>query len=395
MDVYIENKVLIREFNEERDLVEVERVERNCEIECRKGFSFLTNIMCDPLCRIRLYPTRIMLVAELIGSGELVGVVRGCMKCVGTGSGETRVKIGCILGLRVSSMHRHKGIGLKLVKSIEGWAIRNGAQYICLATEENNVASTNLFILKCNYVKLSSLVILVQSIESRAKTPHRDVKIEKLSVDQAISLYKDRLGGKVFFPIDIDTILREKLNLGTWVSFFKGEEWANLHCTDKNEDFNIETPSSWAILSIWKTYEAYKLQIRGTPFIGRFDAKVRHTGAQIFPCLRIPSVCDQPSRPFGFLFLYGLHGEGERMGVLMKHLWRFAYNLAGKVKDCRAIITELGACDPIRGHIPQGPSMSCINDLWCLKRVHDSSNGDDDWTKIQTLTHLFVDPREF
>lgn len=45
-------------------------------------------------------------VAELVGDGEIVGVVRGCMKWVGTGSGSTHVKMGCILGLRVSPKHR-------------------------------------------------------------------------------------------------------------------------------------------------------------------------------------------------------------------------------------------------------------------------------------------------
>lgn len=44
-------------------------------------------------------------VAELIENGELVGVVRGCIKSVGTKSGST-LKIGSILGLRVSSDYR-------------------------------------------------------------------------------------------------------------------------------------------------------------------------------------------------------------------------------------------------------------------------------------------------
>lgn len=62
MDLYIDNKILIREFNEERDMKVVEKLERNCEIGSRKGLSILTNMMGDPLCRIRLYPIRVMLV---------------------------------------------------------------------------------------------------------------------------------------------------------------------------------------------------------------------------------------------------------------------------------------------------------------------------------------------
>lgn len=45
-------------------------------------------------------------VAELLENGKLVGVVRGCIKGVATGFGEAHVKIGCILGLRVSPTHR-------------------------------------------------------------------------------------------------------------------------------------------------------------------------------------------------------------------------------------------------------------------------------------------------
>lgn len=46
-------------------------------------------------------------VAELRENGELVGVVRGCIKCVGTRFGATYVRLGCILGLRVSPKHRY------------------------------------------------------------------------------------------------------------------------------------------------------------------------------------------------------------------------------------------------------------------------------------------------
>lgn len=53
-------------------------------------------------------------MAELPENGEIVGVVRGCIKSVGTagaganaGAGEAHtIKIGCILGLRVSPAHR-------------------------------------------------------------------------------------------------------------------------------------------------------------------------------------------------------------------------------------------------------------------------------------------------
>ncbi|KAJ4957073.1 hypothetical protein NE237_013856 [Protea cynaroides] len=393
MDTYIENKVLIREFNEDRDVEAIEKLERSCEVGYRKGISISTNMMGDPLCRIRLYQTHVMLIAELVENRELVGVVRGCMKHVGTG--KTHMNMGCILGLRVSPKHRRMGIGLKLVESMESWAIKNGAEYIYLAIEANNVASTNLFVLKCNYIKLSSLVILIQPISFPIRHPPQEVRIEKLNPYQAISLYKSRFGGESLCPADIDVILKEKLSLGTWVSFFGEEEWIGLHGKDGNHDdeFIHKTPSSWAMVSVWSTCATYKLQIRRAYPCKCFHT-LSHARAKVFPCLKMQTR-DLLEKPFGFLFLYGIHGEGQKVGELMKSLWRFTCNLAGNVEDCKAIITELGVSDPLKGHVPQG-TMSCIDDIWYLKRVRGSSSDEDDrWTKMPHEEHLFVDPRDF
>lgn len=46
-------------------------------------------------------------VAELQKKGEIVGMVRGCIKYVGTKFWGGHVKLGCILGLRVSPRHRY------------------------------------------------------------------------------------------------------------------------------------------------------------------------------------------------------------------------------------------------------------------------------------------------
>jgi hypothetical protein len=63
-DTYnIENKVVIRDFDEDRDVKVVGKLERNCEIgTTKKGLSI---IMSDPLSRIRFYPLRIMLVCNV------------------------------------------------------------------------------------------------------------------------------------------------------------------------------------------------------------------------------------------------------------------------------------------------------------------------------------------
>lgn len=63
----IEKKVLIREFDEDRDIEVVGKLERICEMGSKTGVSIFTNmiaISCDPLCRIRFYPLHVILVGN-------------------------------------------------------------------------------------------------------------------------------------------------------------------------------------------------------------------------------------------------------------------------------------------------------------------------------------------
>ncbi|OMO53512.1 hypothetical protein CCACVL1_28581 [Corchorus capsularis] len=409
VDNSIEDKVLVREFDDCRDIQVVGKLEKNCEIggsnnNNNKGASIFTNMLGHPLCRIRFFPLHLMLVAELRENGELVGVIRGCIKHVGTKFGEKHVKLGCILGLRVSPRHRRMGIGLKLVRAMEEWLVSNGADYTFLATEKNNVASTNLFTAKCNYRNLSSLVIFVQPISFAMEgndLSHQDIKVEKLNIEQAISLYNNKLrGNKDIYLTDIDEILKEKLSLGTWVSYFKQDEWLGLH--NNNEDTNISTtstPSSWIMFSIWNSCETYKIHIKKSHPLKFFHETLSHARDKIFPCLKIP-LFGSLEKPFGFLFLYGLHGEGERLGELMKSTWSFASRLAENVKDCKVIITELGVSDPLIEHVPHETSMSRIDDLWYLKKVvnRSSSTMDEeinDLAVMGELGNVVVDPRDF
>ncbi|RDX58093.1 putative N-acetyltransferase HLS1-like protein, partial [Mucuna pruriens] len=389
----IESRLLIREFDEDRDIKVVGKLERNCEIGTKKGVSIFTNMMGDPLSRIRFYPLHVMLVAELLESKELVGVVRGCIKSMRTPS-ESLLKIGCILGLRVSPTHRRKGIGLKLVTSVEEWMLRNGAEYAFLATEKNNDASRNLFTNKCKYVSLSSLVIFVHPISFPAKHISKDIKIEKVNIDQAISLYRRTLRAKELYPLDMDAILKEKLSLGTWVSYYKDEGWLNLQVESEDVITN-EITSSWIIFSIWNTCEAYKLQLKKSQPLRFLHTTLNHAREKIFPCLRM-SLSDSLCRPFGFLFLYGLHGEGENLGELMESIWRFTSRLGESLKDCRVVITELGFGDPLENHVPQTASMSCIDDIWYTKRISSHSNEkDDELLMKRQIGNVFVDPRDF
>uniref|UniRef100_A0A2N9INY1 Uncharacterized protein n=1 Tax=Fagus sylvatica TaxID=28930 RepID=A0A2N9INY1_FAGSY len=329
----IEKKILIREFNEDRDIEVVGKLERNCEIGSnKKGVSIFTYMIGDhdPLCRIRFYSLHVMLVAELLENGELVGVVRGCIRDVGTGFREAQLKMGCILGLR------------------------------------------NL---------------------------PQDIKIEKLHIDHAISLYKKRLSSdKEIYPADIEAILKGKLSLGTWVCCFKKEGWVDFHSKEKNEDIT-KISSSWMMFSIWNTCEAYKLQIRKSHPLRSFHATLSQAREKISLCLKRPNSDDDDTFPksIGFLFLYGLIGEGEKVGELMKSVWSFASKLCQNVKDCKVIVTELGVTDPLIKHVPQESSMSCINDLWYTKKMmfHD----DDDMMGLMlakgSLGNVFVDPRDF
>ena len=210
---------------------------------------------------------------------------------------------------------RRNGIGLKLVTSVEEWIQRNGAEYAFLATKKNNDAYKNLFTIKRNYVKLSSLVVFVHPTNLPAKHISKDIKIEKLNIDQAISLYRRTLRATELYPLDMDAILKEKLSLGTWVSYYKDEGWLNLHSKVKSEGIIIE--SSWIIFSIWNTCEAYKLQLKKSQLLKFLHNTLNQAREKIFPCLRM-SVSDSLSRPFGFLLIYGLHGEGENVGELVE-----------------------------------------------------------------------------
>ncbi|XP_021906767.1 probable N-acetyltransferase HLS1-like [Carica papaya] len=389
----------------------------------------------DPLCRIRFYPLHIMLVAEQRGNGEVVGVVRGCIKHVGTKFGGMCVNLGCILGLRVSPTHRRKGIGLKLVNSIEEWMVKNGAHYTFLATEKNNMASVTLFTTKCNYVKLSSLIIFVQPASN---FPVEDTtsfgspsykKIEKLHVDRAISFYNKKLRSKDMYPTDMDGILKENLSLGTWISYFQEEKWSSLQRksdTKINEEEQEEeirlgenriSPSSWVIFSIWNSCEAYRyknIHITKSHPISTTIRSISHARDMIFTCLKMPTICSRSAttsstsstlsaveKPFGFLFLYGLLGEGERLGELLKSAWSFASRLAEDV-NCKVVLTELGVSDPLIPHLlpPQeaaGSAMSCIDDLWYVKKVSSTDEKDDDEViaEIGEFGNVFIDPRDF
>lgn len=57
-------EVVVREYDE-RDKAAVEEMERRCELGQRGKPSLVTDLMGDPICRIRHFPTHVMLVINL------------------------------------------------------------------------------------------------------------------------------------------------------------------------------------------------------------------------------------------------------------------------------------------------------------------------------------------
>lgn len=273
---------------------------------------------------------------------------------------------------------------------MEEWMSKNGASYTLAATEENNAASTNLFTLRRNYIKLSSLSIFVQRLNPPFNHLPESINFDKLTTDQAISFYQNQthIGAKDMYPADIDMILKEKLSLGTWLCYFKED---NVKINDKNSSI---TGDSWAILSIWNTCEAYKLQVKRSTY---HSSPINHAlkDDQENPK---KMACDSIEKPFGFLFLFGLLGEGERLGELVKSLWSFALKMAENVKDCKAIMTELGFSDPLLQHVPKEVSTACIDDLWYAKKIKKCGSEDDDPDDLvgkREVGNVFADPRDF
>uniref|UniRef100_A0A2P2Q3Y2 N-acetyltransferase n=1 Tax=Rhizophora mucronata TaxID=61149 RepID=A0A2P2Q3Y2_RHIMU len=405
-----ERAIVVREFDSSKDVVGVEEVERSCEAGPSGKLSLFTDLLGDPICRVRNSPAFLMLVAEL--GGEIVGMIRGCiktvtcgkklsrqMKCSSSSSNDSTTKpvpvytkAAYILGLRVSPPHRRMGIGLKLVNRIEEWFRQNGAEYAYLATENENQASVKLFTDKCGYSKFRTPYILVNPVFAHRVSVSNRATVIKLAPREAEILYRLRFSTTEFFPRDIDSVLNNKLSLGTFLAVPRGtyrpHSWSGV------DSFLSDPPESWAILSVWNCKDAYTLEIRGLSRVKRTFAKTTRVADKLLPFLRLPSIPDV-FRPFGVHFLYGLGGEGPRAAQMVKALCGYAHNLA-KERGCAVVAAEVSSCEPLRLGIPCWKMLS-FNDLWCIKRLQtDYSDGSvGDWTKSPSDLSIFVDPREF
>ncbi|KAM7251795.1 hypothetical protein ACFE04_023678 [Oxalis oulophora] len=398
--------IVVRDFDEMKDSRNVEEVEKRCEVGPSGKISLFTDLMGDPICRVRNSPAFLMLVAEMgEEEKEIVGMIRGCIKTVTCGKKISRsknnvtkplpiyTKVAYILGLRVSPSHRRLGIGLKLVARMEQWFRDNGAEYSYMATENDNYASINLFTQKCGYSKFRTPSILVNPVYAHKLNVPSNVTIIKLTSSEAESIYRRKFSTTEFFPRDIDSILQNKLTLGTFLAIphgtYNAETWPD------SDGFLTSPPESWAILSVWNCQGVFKLEVRGASLIQRAFAKTTRILDKLLPFLKLPSV-PEVFKPFGLHFWYGLGGEGPRAVELVKALCAHAHNMARESRGCSVVATEVASQEPLKLGVPHWKRLSCAEDLWCIKRLgEDYSDGAvGDWTKSPPGLSIFVDPRE-
>ncbi|KAG9151200.1 hypothetical protein Leryth_002758 [Lithospermum erythrorhizon] len=390
-------EIKIRSYDVLIDRAKVEDLQRRCEVGPKEHVLLYTDTMGDPICRIRNSPIYNMLVAEL-NNNEIVGLIQGSIKLVRL---HKQSKVGYILGLRVSPLHRRKGIGSMLVNHLEQWFVSNNVDLSYMATEKDNEASINLFVNKHGYIKFRSPSILVHPGNNRLNKPSSNIEIMKLDVCQAEFLYRKFMGLAEFFPQDIDKILRNRLSLGTWVAYYKND--GSLLDFDGGDDkfFGLDNgiiiPKSWAMLSVWNSGELFRLRVGKAPFSCLCYAKSSKIIHKVMPCFDVPKLPEFDD-PFGFYFMYGVHKQGPSSGKLVTALCRFVHNLATQSQDFnKVVVTEvIGGCDQLKPHlIPHLNFLSCSEDWWCIKAMkNEEVKTVYELGNTSPTRALFVDPRE-
>ncbi|KAK6911074.1 GNAT domain [Dillenia turbinata] len=348
-------EVVVREYNEEGDKEAVVEMERRCELDMgkkkKKKPSLVTDLMGDPVARVRHCSIYVMLVAEDVKEGEIVGVIRGSVKTVTSGKDKALgddfddiphyVKLAYVLGLRVSPTHRRCGVGTKLVQKLEEWCKHTGAEYMYMATECTNKASINLFTLKSDYTKFRTPAMLVQPVHAHCKPLSSSIAIATVPAELATSIYR---------------------------------------CAFANSD-----------------KEVFKLEVKGVSRLTYAFCAGSRVLESCAPWFGLPTI--DIFRQFGVYLLYGLYMEGSGASRLMKSLCTFVHNMAKDDDGCGAVVAEVGPADPIRECIPHLKKFSWDEDFWCIKRLTRGVSQDSDthdWIKMAPSTPvIFVDPRDF
>lgn len=380
---------IIRNYDGKYDKAQVEDIERRCAVGQAESVFLFTDTMGDPICRIRNSPMYNMLVAEM--DSELIGVIQGSIKVVALPTHDL-AKVGFVLGLRVVPNHRRKGVGSSLVRRLEEWFCSNDVDYAYMAIMKDNHDSISLFMGRFGYTKFRTPSILVNPVNHHPLRISSNIEIVRLKAEQAESLYRKFMGSCEFFPHDIDCILRNKLSLGTWVAYFKGDSsW---------DDFGNDgqVPSNWAILSVWNSGKIFNLRLGKATSTCLLCRKSQSLIEKVFPCLKWPTFPDFLN-PFGFYFMYGLCHDGPLSGKLVRGLCKFVHNMAAEShqdsENIKIVVTEVGGRDKIKHHIPHRKLLSCQEDLWCMKALkNEGAHKFHELTKIPVARALFVDPRE-
>ncbi|KAI3994301.1 hypothetical protein MKX01_012558 [Papaver californicum] len=327
--------IKIRDYDSNIDKNRIGNLERICKDTA--PFLFM-DTMGDTSCRIRNSPLFKMLDLPIVGY---------------------------ILGLRVSPLHRRIGVGSNLIGNIEEWFVANGADFAYMATEKDNKASIKLFVDKFKFGVVLRTINSSQSSEPihSKSVSSNSIKIMKLTTEEAEGLYKKFMGTTEFFPFDIDNVLKSKLSLGTWVAYHQSEYRNEFHSSSP-------PPNSWAMLSVWNSCGVFKLRVGKAPITWKMYGKSSRFIDRVFPCMKIRSLPDIFNQ-FGFYFMYGLYCEGPDSGLLVHSLCQFVRNMARKCKDSKVIVTEIGGddIDRLKAHIPHWKTLSCSEDLWCVKAL--------------------------
>lgn len=264
-----------------------------------------------------------------------------------------------------------------------------------MATDCTNQPSVNLFTKKCSYSKFRTPTMLVQPVQAHRK-PHRSSKTLILPVPPplAASLYRRIFAAVEFFPTDIEEVLANKLNLGTFMAIPRGSvfKWE----MSFNKNGTVVLPPTFAVMSVWNTKEVFKLQLKGASRATYAWCAGTRALDERFPWLRLPSILNVFDL-FGVYFLYGLHMEGKEGAGLMRSLCAFAHNMARDDGGCGAVVAEVGQKDPVRSGVPHWTRLS-LPDLWCIKKFTAAEHcdvDDDDWAAARpTSPVIFVDPRD-
>ena len=236
--------------------------------------------------------------------------------------------------------------------------------------------------------------MLVQPVHAHYKPISSSIAMVRLPPHLASCTYRNIFANSEFYPKDLNLILSNKLNLGTFMAIPK----KYLSIWDPKTGI---LPPNFAILSVWNTKEVFKLQVEGVSPVAHACCVGTRLLDEWMPWLRLPSFPDV-FRPFGVYFLYGLHMEGKQGGVLMKSLCAFVHNMARNDGGCGAIAAELGQRDPVREAVPHWRKFSWAEDIWCIKNLGDGNQdihencGPSAWINSASSSPvIFVDPRDF